>query len=134
MADGKYFTVDEYRVVRMPLTNFTMSLPIRNEDGSVGARTLYHEKIRLGDQNYLCFFDRKEKVVYIANSPMEEPVESSCRCGKISCCGGDGEAECSHNCSEALTRSNDKPAPKMVHGERCIHDRIQKDAKGAGDK
>lgn len=65
---------------------------------------------------------------------LEEPVESSCRCGESPCCGGAGETECSHNCSEALTRDNDRTDSRMVHGERCIHGRVQEDAERTGDK
>ena len=67
-----------YRVVRMKLQGYSMSVPYQHKDGGIGVRKLRYETIDFGGNRYRCAKDHQEKVIYIDTHAMEEAVESSC--------------------------------------------------------
>lgn len=77
MKESKYDIVKTYRVVRMTLQGYGMSVPFLDKDGGYYCRTIRYEVIDFGGKNYRCAKDHQERVIYIDTHAMEEAVESS---------------------------------------------------------
>lgn len=83
MDDRKYSVEKTYRVVRLRLIGYSMSVPYRCSDGGIACRKIDYEKIDFGGKTYLCAKDHQEQVIYIDTHAVEENLEkSSGRCGK----------------------------------------------------
>jgi hypothetical protein len=85
MEDNKYYKESSYRVVRLPLAGYGMTVPERMPEGGVRCRSIRYEKIEFGGKSYLCAKDHQDRVIYIDTHAMEEAIESSCRCGEDPC-------------------------------------------------
>jgi hypothetical protein len=66
-----------YRVVRMKLQGYSMSIPHRDSYGGIVVRKLHYETIEFGGNLYRCAKDHQENVIYIDIHAMEEAIESS---------------------------------------------------------
>jgi hypothetical protein len=66
-----------YRVVRMKLQGYSMSIPYQAYYGGIGSRKLHYETIEFGGNIYRCAKDHRENVIYIDTHAMEEAIESS---------------------------------------------------------
>jgi hypothetical protein len=77
MDETKYDIVKTYRVVRLRLQGYSLSLPYYCEDGGIGNRKIHYEEIEFGGKTYFCAKDHQERVIYIDTHAMEEAVESS---------------------------------------------------------
>jgi hypothetical protein len=66
-----------YRVVRMKLQGYSMSIPYQHYHGGIGVRKLHYETIEFGGNLYRCAKDHQENVIYIDIHAMEEAIESS---------------------------------------------------------
>ena len=85
MDETKYDIVKTYRVVRLTLAGYGMSVPERMPDGGYHCRTIRYEVIDFGGKSYRCAKDHQERVIYIDIHAMEVPNESRCRCGEGPC-------------------------------------------------
>jgi hypothetical protein len=66
-----------YRVIRMNLQGYSMSIPYQHFHGGIGVRKLHYETIEFGGNLYRCAKDHEENVIYIDTHAMEEAIESS---------------------------------------------------------
>jgi len=73
----KYDKEKTYRVVRLELLGYSMSVPFQHEEGGIGVRTLHYEEIDFGGKKYRCAKDHQFRVIYIDTHAMEEAVEGS---------------------------------------------------------
>jgi hypothetical protein len=85
MKEKNYDIEKTYRVVRLDLAGYAISIPYRVACGGIACRTLRYEVMDFGGKKYRCAKDHKDKVIYIDNHAMEEALESSCRCGEGPC-------------------------------------------------
>jgi hypothetical protein len=72
-----YDITKTYRVVRMKLVGYSMTIPENRPDGGITCRKINYEVIDFGGKKYRCAKDHQDRVIYIDTHAMEEAVESS---------------------------------------------------------
>lgn len=77
MSEDKYSIEKTYRVVRLALCGYSMSVPYREDDGGISCRQIHYEKIDFGGKLYLCAKDHQERVIYIDTHALEDRLEKS---------------------------------------------------------